>query len=130
MKKYLPHLITLGFSLVIIFLILLSKDIFKQTEPKMILLILTDVFFAVGVLLTGMGLLVVASNGGTFDMITFGVKKFFSYFKREDRQLKQTFYDYRKLKLENQHSFGFFLTVGIFLIVVSLIFLYFLYKVQ
>lgn len=128
MKKYLAHLITLCFSLVLIFLILLSKEIFDQTSPKAIFHILTDVFFAVGVFLTCLGLLVVASNEGTFDMINFGVRKFLSYFKREDRQLRQTFYEYRKIKMENKHSYGFFLSVGIFLIIVSLIFLYFYHQ--
>ena len=107
MKKYVSHLLTLGFSLVLIFLLLISKDIFNQTDSKSVFLILTDVFFAVGVTLICFGLLVVASNGGTFDMINFGFKKFFGYFKREDKQVKQTFYEYRKLKLENQNSLGF-----------------------
>ena len=128
MKTLLKYGITTIIGLAFAALIIFGGDVLNQESTKDVIELVVNGFFVPGVVIFGIGLLVVASNGGTFDMINFGVKKFFGYFKREDKQVKQTFYEYRKLKLENQKSYGFFLTVGIFLTLISLVFLYFYYQ--
>jgi len=65
MKKLKSYIITSVISLLCIFFIIWSKGIFNKTETKDVMLILTDAFFAVGAVVAGFGLLVVASNGGT-----------------------------------------------------------------
>lgn len=121
MKKY---LITIIIGLVFTGLILLSKDIIFQENAKDVFHILTDSFFVTGVVLSGVGVIIFASNEGTFDMLKFGVIKFFDLFKRDMTKVKyRTFYDYRVERLEHKQGFGFMLLVGIGFIAISIIFL-------
>ena len=82
MKKY---IITSIIGLVFVALILISKDIIFQENAKDVIHILTDSFFVVGVVISGFGAIIFASNEGTFDMLAFGILKFFDLFKRKDR---------------------------------------------
>ena len=90
----------------------MQEEIFK---------ILCDCFTVPGLVLVFVGLLVVCSNGGTFDMLGFGVKKFFGLFKKESD--KQTFYEYRQNKLANRRSFWYLLVVGGVFVAAAVIFL-------
>ena len=63
--------------IIIAFCVLLGKDIFHQDDPKAIYHILTDAFFVPGVVMAGFGLLVFSTNEGTFDMLTYGVRRLF-----------------------------------------------------
>jgi hypothetical protein len=98
-----------------------SKEVFKETEAKVIFHILSDSFFAVGVVITGFGLLVVASNGGAFDMLSYGVSTFFSFFRRSKARKYADFYEYRVAKEKNKHNFGFLLIAGLVIIVIAII---------
>ena len=92
--------------------------------------ILCDSFFVPGVVLLGFGLLVVASNGGTFDMLIYGTKKFFNMFRKNpSARLQETFYDYRTAKSENKMSFLHLIVVGLVFIAISIIFLLLWYEV-
>ena len=72
MKKIiLRYSITFGVGLIIALVIMLSKSIFSQDNAKNVHHILTDAFFVPGVVICGYGLLVMASNGGTFDMLVY-----------------------------------------------------------
>ena len=121
MKKY---IITSSIGLAIALLVALSKDVFTQGELKTVYHILCDSFFVPGVVITGFGLLVFASNGGAFDMLTFGMKKFFSLFKKDLSGItKETFYDYSMAKHGEHLSFAYMIVVGLILIGISIIFL-------
>lgn len=121
MKTLKRILITLVIGLVFVFMIAASKDVFKQNEPKVIFHILSDSFFAIGVVITGFGLLVVATNGGTFDMLSYGISTFFSFFRRSKARKYADFYEYRVAKEKNKHSFGFLLIAGSIIILIALI---------
>ena len=121
MKTLKRILITLVIGLVFVFMVAASKEVFKETEAKVIFHILSDSFFAVGVVITGFGLLVVASNGGAFDMLSYGVSTFFSFFRRSKARKYADFYEYRVAKEKNKHNFGFLLIAGAIIILSALI---------
>lgn len=92
--------------------------------------LLTNAFFGSGVIFAGIGLLVVASNGGVFEMLIYGIRRFVSLFQRDHNKIKfKTFYDYQIYRSgEPKASFGFLLIVGLLYIAVSLLFLMLYYK--
>ena len=108
---------------------MLSKNVFKQDSTVEVMHILCDSFFVPGVVILGFGLLVVASNGGTFDMLVYGTKKFFNLFRKNPtKQLEETFYDYRMAKSENKGEFAHLIVVGLLFIAISIIFLLLWYE--
>ena len=124
MKNIIKYIVTVTIGLVISSLIMFSNDIFNQESKTEAMKILTNSYFVPGVLILGFGLLVVASNGGTFDMLIYGTRKFFDLFRKpHNRRITETFYEYRKTKQESPMEFLFMIFVGLGFIVVSLIFL-------
>ena len=121
MKTLKRILITLVIGLVFVFMIAASKEVFKETEAKVIFHILSDSFFAIGVVITGFGLLVVASKGGAFDMLSYGVSTFFSFFRRSKARKYADFYEYRVAREKNKHNFGFLLIAGLIIVLIALI---------
>ena len=130
MKKIWSYIINFVIGISISLAIMLSKNVFKQVSSSEVMHILCDSFFVPGILILGFGLLVVASNGGTFDMLIYGTKKFFDLFRKPQyRKITNTFYDYRRAKEEHPGEFLYLVLVGLGFIIVSLIFLIFYYQV-
>ena len=126
-KKILEYSITTVAAAIVIFIVLLIKGIFKEgLEAKEIYLYLTDAFFAIGIIVAGFGLLVFAANSGAFDMLVYGIYRFFTLFKKKPHEVKyETFYDYHIAKAEKPKTdFLFMLIVGLVYIGISMIFLY------
>lgn len=84
---------------------------------------LSNAFFLTGGLITGVGLLVFASNHGMFTGLGYGVKTIF-----EKRRFKKSFEnrksygEYREEKLKKKSPFQHFLIIGGALIALSIIF--------
>lgn len=129
MKTVYKYLITAAFGAVLAFIVLLIKDVFHLSQTVDVMKALCDGFFVSGVLIACFGGLVFASNGGVFDMITYGVKNLFWLFKKNpaDRKYKD-FYEYREAMKEKKRSYGYMVIVGLAYIAVSLIFLALYYK--
>ena len=124
MKTIWKTLITAGVASVIAFLVMVARNIFNVTAIHEIMKALCDGFFVSGILFVCFGLLVVASNGGTFDMIKYGVSSLFALFMKDLTKRKyRTFYDYRKAMQENQRSFGYLVVVGVVFVAISVVFL-------
>ncbi len=119
MKKLLKYLITLLVGLAIAAWIAISKDIFAQTRPEIIFAILSDSFFAPGVLIFGVGGLIFVSNEGVFDGISYGLVSFIDIFRKEKQNKYRTFFDYKQSKGERDTSFGFMLICGLAFIATS-----------
>ncbi len=110
-------------------IICFAKDLFHQSDAKTIFHILTDAFFVPGVVMAAFGLLVFSTNEGTFDMLTYGVRRLFILISRHPKDEKyRTFYDYRQAQRENKHQFGYMIIVGVLYILISFIFLAFYYQ--
>lgn len=127
MKSFRKYLITLLVGFAAVALILGAKDIFHQTAPVDVFHILTDAFFAVGTIMTCVGLLVFSSNEGSFDMLVYGVKSFIDLFRKNSIKKYDTFYDYRQSRADKKIRFGFLLICGLFFLAVSFV-MYFFYR--
>lgn len=127
MKALRKYLITLACGLVGALLIFWLKDIFNQTEPVVIFHILSDGFFAVGTVITAMGLLIFTTNEGTFDMIVYGMGSFFGMFRKNHTRKYETFYDYRVSRAEKKVKFGFLVFCGLIYLALAII-MYFIYR--
>ena len=76
MKKHLKLIITFGIGIIAFIAIILSKQIFQQTELLEIYKILSDASFVPAVVIGGVGIIVFVDNNGVFDIIIYGVKIF------------------------------------------------------
>ena len=120
-SKIAKYLITFTLGILLAFVIMALKDIFHSASVKDIFHILTDAFFVPGVLIACFGVLVIATNGGTFDMLAYGVMQFFR--KDPTNRKYKTFYDYKKAQEDKKIEFWYLIIVGAILIGISLIFL-------
>ena len=127
MRSFRKYLITVVAGLLCAGLIAYSKNIFAVTSPETIFHILCDSFFVVGVVITGLGLLIFSTNEGTFDMLVYGVTSFIDMFRKVSRKKYDTFYDYRAAHQEKKIGFGFMLICGLIFIVIAFI-MYLLYR--
>ena len=123
MKKWLQYVIISVVNL------LLALGVFFMQKESIevagdIYKVLCNAFFVPGFCTLGFGLLIWSSNGGTFDMLAFGVIKIIDLFKRDVTKVKyRTFYDYRKAQQEKQHSFLEYILVGAVMIAISIVLL-------
>ena len=87
--------------------------------------ILTNATFFTGALALAFGLLVLASNGGMFEMFVYGMRRFFSLFQRDINKIRfKTFYDYHMYKSGQPKTPLLHLVIaGIFFLALSGIFL-------
>ncbi len=120
--------VTFGVGLLIALLVSFAKQVYWLSDPVEIQQALCDCFAVPGMLLILFGALVFCTNGGTFDMLGFGAKKFIGLFKRNKTERdRESFYEYRRRKQENKHSFGYLILVGAVFLAAGLVF-FFLYK--
>ena len=93
-------LISVAAGAAIALIYLRSQNGFSAPDSQTFWHILCDALFIPGILLTGLGLLVFAANGGTFDMLHYGIQKALRLVlskEKRDRYPK-TFFDYRYAK--------------------------------
>jgi hypothetical protein len=130
MKRVLPYLITTLVGAAIVVTIILAQRIWTAEDMTEIMRRLSDAFFVAGVCIGGVGLLVFASNGGVFYMLTFGIIRLFDLFRRNVNERKyKDFYEYKESKKDKKHGFGFMLVVGLACIAIAGAFLAAYYNV-
>lgn len=128
MKKVLQYLMSILICVVVVLAIMGIKGSFVKSG-KGLVYDLCDAFAVSGMVMLGSGLLVFVTNGGTFDMLAFGIRKLFDLFKKDLTKVKyRTFYDYRKSQQEKKRSFWYLIIVGGGFLLVSVIFLVVYYK--
>ena len=121
---WLKYLIAFLVGIGLFMMVVIIKDLFHQTEPKDIYHILSDAFFVPGVLLIGFGLILFASNEGTFDMLSYGLLSFFNLFRRDMTKMKyHDYHDYKESKREKRQSFGHLIIIGLIFIALSILML-------
>lgn len=122
MKKWLQYIIISGVSLLIVLCVLLIQDAFQHSGAEL-LKNLSDAFFTSGVATLGIGVLIWASNHGTFDMVAFGVIKLVDLLKKDLTKVKyRTFYDYRQAQQGKKHSCIAYLIVGAVTMAIAILF--------
>ena len=139
----LEYSITTGVCLVLSFLAAIFEGLFTPfeelveithwniaNETQKVFFTLTNGCFIVGVLCTCLGLMIFATNGGAFDMLIYGIRRFFSLFQKDVNKIKyKTFYDYRMAKEgKPKRTFFYFVAVGLFYVALSLLFLFIYYQ--
>ena len=113
LKRAVPYLISAGVGIAVFITIICVKKIWQESETYAIMQILSDACLVPGVLLGGLGLLIVASNGGAFDMLSYGVRSLFRLLKKDPVDRKYGgFYEYRKARREKKRSFWYLVIVG------------------
>lgn len=124
MKTVYRYLITTGAGMLIVLLVVLMKNGFTETDVEIAMQIWCDAFFVSGVFLTCGGLIVVASNGGVFDMLGYAVSLLWYTFKSSKVERKyKTFYDYREARKDRKRSVSYVLIVGLAMLAISVVFL-------
>lgn len=112
-RWWLRYVITAAVLAVFTVLLAWSFGAFTETHKKELLLKLCDSFFIPGFLAVGYGLLVVVSNGGAFDMLSYGVQTLFRMFKKDPVDRKYGgYYEYREARKEKKRTFWYFIIVG------------------
>ena len=92
--------------------------------------VLTNATFVTGVLCFAFGVLFVLANGGAFEMLVYGISRFFSLFQKDPSKVKfKTFYDYHMYKsAEPKTSFLFMIIDGLIIVLLSGVFLILWYQ--
>ena len=130
-KTALRYGITAFIGLLFAFFAALIQGVFKQNETTVLMKILCNAFFGSGVILAGVGLLTMATEGGAFDMLSYAVVLIFDLFRKDVTKRKyKDFYEYRQAKKEKKRSFSYLLITGAIFIAVSLVFLIPYYNVK
>ena len=112
-RWWLRYLITAAVLAVFVVLVAWVRGAFVTTDKKTLLGAISDAFAVPGILAVCFGLLIVASNGGAFDMLAYGVRSVFRLFKKDPLDRKYGgFYEYRKAKQERKRSFWYLVIVG------------------
>lgn len=109
------------------FLIAWARGIFVQAAPIHVFRILSDSFLVVGILAVCIALLLFVSNEGTFDMIVYGLRTFWSFFRKGMSRQFDTFYDYRVARQEKKIPFLFLLICGGIFFLMSVL-MYMIYR--
>ena len=123
-KKSLPYLICALIGALVTVILICAKQIWAAESTSVVMQILSDSFLVPGVCLAGVGLIIFASNGGAFDMLSYAVLLFFNLFRRDVNKRKyKDFYEYREAKKNRKTRMSFMLIVGLFFILMSVIFL-------
>ena len=105
-------------------LIMITQGLFTETNQQTIMKILTDAFFAPGIIAVCFGLLIVASNGGTFYIFSYGISSFMNLFKKDRSKMRyKTYYDYKEAMKDQKKPYGFILIVGLVFVAISMIFM-------
>lgn len=120
LKKAVPYVVSAVVGMVVFTIIVCTKKIWNYDDGKQVLRILSDAFFVPGVILAGVGLLIFASNGGAFDMLSYAFIRFCDLFRRDVRNKKyKDFYEYREAKKDKKRGMAFMLVVGVIFIALA-----------
>lgn len=123
MKKSIKYFVTVGIGLLIALAVALSKNLFAQTNIRLIYAILSDSFLTAGVLVTGFGLLLFVTNEGVFDGLKYGFKVLAQMFKKHPTPVKETYYDYRTARGRSKVSFGYIVICGAAFLAICILFI-------
>ena len=130
-RWWIKYLITAGIVGVFVLLIAWIRNAFTETDPKLLLGYWSDAFSIPGVLLICFGLLVVVSNGGVFDMLSYGLRSALRVFKKDPIDRKYgDFYGYRKARQQKKRGFWFMIIVGTAYLLVGIVLLLLYFNVE
>ncbi len=118
------HLIALVIGLLFTLLFCAARGSFSGVDTKQAYLLICDGCFATSVLFLGVGLMLLVSNMGTFDILNYGMRTLFGQLFRKEEKKKPygTFYEYRMMRASKKAPFGFLVAVGTVFLIAAFIF--------
>ena len=129
-KNILRYSIASAVGLALAFVILCFKNIFSQTDAVKVFQILCDAFFVTGICFACIGVIMLAGNGGAFDMLGYAFVMLFDALRKDISKRKyKDFYEYRQAKKEKKRNVLYMFVVGGASIAISVIFLILYYQV-
>ena len=129
-KNILRYSIASAVGLALAFGILCFKNIFSQTDAVKVFQILCDAFFVTGICFACIGVIMLAGNGGAFDMLGYAFVMLFDALRKDISKRKyKDFYEYRQAKKEKKRNVLYMFVVGGAFIAISVIFLILYYQV-
>lgn len=121
-------LISLGVAILMVVACLFIFKITSADTAVKVLTCLCNSFFITGGVVLCFGLLIWCANHGSFTGLSYGFKQIFEKRRFEKQFEKRERYgEYRERKLKNQHEFMHMIIVGLGFVVISFIFLLFIY---
>ena len=110
--------------MVIALVVCITRGIFNQTEASQVLKILCDAFFIPGVILTGLGLLSIATEDGTFDGLQYSFKQMRNVRAnyRRDASTPKSYYEYKESVKKKRKIKWHSIFVGLAFLAVSFVF--------
>ena len=129
-KNILRYSIASAVGLALAFVILCFKNIFSQTDAVKVFQILCDAFFVTGICFACIGVIMLAGNGGAFDMLGYAFVMLFDALRKDISKRKyKDFDEYRQAKKEKKRNVLYMFVVGGAFIAISVIFLILYYQV-
>lgn len=121
MKKYRSYIVAFTIGAVIALAVCLFKDIFAAENAIARVSILSDAFFTSGVCIGSAGVLVLISNEGNFDILSYGIKIIRNMWKKADsqRQIEKDLFEYRMAKHAERKGTRHLIVVGVVYLLLS-----------
>ena len=138
LKTILQYTITFGACLILSFVVACLMGLFTpwetvkantnwhiDSELSKVLFTLINGSFIIGVVTLAFGLLILAADGGAFEMLGYGIRRFISLFQKDVNKIKfKTFYDYHVYHSSKPKiPFLFLIVNGLFFITISIVLL-------
>ena len=115
---------------ILVFIFANVRGIFAEDSAREVMRLLSDASFAVGIILSAVGIILFASAGGLFDMLGFSMTLLFGLFKRNVSERKyKDFYEYREAKKGRKRSVAYLLLIGLSYIAIAALFLLLYYNI-
>ncbi len=123
-NKLWSYLITFALAIALFFIIASILGLFSATSYDQIIMIICDSLFIPGVALASFGLIVVISNEGIFDIITYGFKNLVLFLPiRLGKEKRERYYDYaerkKRMRKEHKRNVWFLFIVGVIFIALA-----------
>ena len=118
-RYFITFAIGLAWTLIMYF----GRDIAPLPGRNMVFYALADATFIPGVFIFSFGILMLISNEGLFNGVTYGMKALWKALSdRKNPKMSESYYDYHLRKTGNKVRFGFMLIIGGLFIVASIVF--------
>ena len=130
-KEWIRYLVTFGVLGVLTVLLAWARGAFGGGATVDIVRLWSDAFTVVGMLAICLGVLVVVSNGGAFDIIVYSVKYLFRMLKKDPIDRKYGgYYEYKQSRAEKKRSFWYMIIIGAVYVLVGVALLLYFYQLR
>ncbi|WIV11697.1 DUF3899 domain-containing protein [Proteiniborus sp. MB09-C3] len=123
-NRYIKYIITFTVGIIMAYAVFSYKNIFGASDTSYIVRILSDGFLVPAVIIGGIGILLLVSNGGMFDIFIYSSRLIRETFKRKenrDTNFPKTYFDFKQQR-DKEYSIAHFLVAGGVFLLLSIVF--------